>query len=134
MHTQHANTHREYTNMRYAVQHAVMQAQYACAKCMRTTPPGTAQRSKFMMSPQGDFPPSRSWKRLLKLLRSQARLETNIRDSWQNHSQPAKRPGVRCIRYIKAFGSSQELCAETDWGKLCLYAVNFCRPGATVPI
>ena len=37
MHTQHANTHREYTNMRYAVQHALMQAQYACAKCMRTT-------------------------------------------------------------------------------------------------
>jgi len=53
MRTQHANTHREYTNMRYAVQHALMQAEYACAKCMRTT----AQRSKFMMSPQGDFPP-----------------------------------------------------------------------------
>ena len=53
MHTQHANTHREYTNMRYAVQHALMQAQYACA----LQPPGTAQRSKFRMSPQGDFPP-----------------------------------------------------------------------------
>ena len=57
MHTQHANTHREYTNMRYAVQHALMQAQYACAKCIHTTATGTAQRSKFRMSPQGDFPP-----------------------------------------------------------------------------
>ena len=123
MHTQHANTHREYTNMRYAVQHAVMQAQYACAKCMRTTPPGTAQRSKFMMSPQGDFPPSRSWKRLLKLLRSQARLETNIRDRWQNHSQPAKGPGVRCIRYqgcthVWQFPRATDM--TDNWEKLCL--------------
>ena len=124
----HANTHREYTNMRYAVQHALMQAQYACAKCMRTTATWHSPKIKVMMSPQGDFPPYHvlAWKRLLKLLRSQAHLETNIRDRWQNHSQPAKGPGVRCIRYQGVCQSeSQELCAETDWEKLCLLLLIF---------
>ena len=115
MHTQHANTHREYTNMRYAVQHALMQAQYACAKCMRTTATWHSPKIKVHDEPTRGFPSTRSWKRLLKLLRSQARLETNTRDRWQNHSQPAKGPGVRCIRYQGICQSeSQELCAETD--------------------
>ena len=106
-----------------------MHVRSACAQ----QPPGTAQRSKFRMSPQGDFPPSRSWKRLLKLLRSQARLETSIRDRWQNHSQPAKRPGVRCIRYQGVWQFSRTVC-RNRLGKVRLVAVNFCRPGATVPI
>ena len=102
--------HAQYTNMRYAVQHAVMQAQYACAKCMRTTATWHSPKIKVHDEPTRGFPSTRgsSWKGLLKLLRSQALLETNIRDRWQNHSQPAKGPGV-CCKVVQTFGSSQGL-------------------------
>ena len=110
------------------MQHSVMHAQYACAKCMCTIhSPQTVQRSKFMNDPTRDFPPSCAFgevRRLLKFLRSQTRLETNVRDRWENHSQAAKGLGVCCIRYqgcTDRFGSSQWLCAVTDWEKLCGY-------------
>ena len=108
-----------------------MHARSACA----LQPPGTAQRSKFMMSPWG-FPSTRSWKRLLKLLRSQARLETNIRDwqmaeplpacqgPWGTLHQISRRLPVRVSRTV----------CRNRLGKVMLVAVNFCRPGATVPI
>ena len=117
--------------MRYAVQHALMQAQYACAKCMRTTATWHSPKIKVHDEPTTGFPSTRSWKRLLKLLRSQARLETNTRDRWQNHSQPAKGPGVRCIRYqgcthVWQFPRATDM--TDNWEKLCLllcYLLNF---------
>ena len=71
MHAQNANMHPQYINMRYAhatchyagivwmleVQHAIMQAQYACAECMCTIqPPGMPKHQSSWMTPQGDFP------------------------------------------------------------------------------
>ena len=49
MHTQHAN-------MRYAVQHALMQAQYACAKCMCTTATWHSPKIKVQDEPTRGFP------------------------------------------------------------------------------
>ena len=43
-------------NMRYGVQHALVQVQYACAKCMRTTATWHNQRSKFIDKPTRGFP------------------------------------------------------------------------------
>ena len=85
-----------------------MHVRSACAM----QPPGPAQRSKFMDEPTRGFLSITLWEKTLKLLRSQACLETNIRDISENHSQPAKGPGVRCIRYqgcTHRFGSSQGL-------------------------
>ena len=32
-------------------------------------------------------------------MRRQTYFEINVRDGWENHSQPAKDAGIRCIRY-----------------------------------
>ena len=76
MHSQNANVHTQHADMHTQYNHDVV---WTCNMllCMHARRLCTAQRQ---MSPQGDFPPLRCWKRLLKLLRSQARLETNIRD------------------------------------------------------
>ena len=106
------------------MQHAVMHAQYACAKCMCTIhSPQTVQRSKFMNEPTRGFPSIMCFC-MEKSEDFEARLETNVRDRWENHSQAAKGLGVRCIRYqgcTDRFGSSQRPCAVTDWEKLCGY-------------
>ena len=121
-------------------QHAICSATcpYAGTICMREVHAHYSHlaqpKDQSHDEPTRGFPSiSRSWKRLLKLLRSQARLETNIRDRWQNHSQPAKGPGVRCIRYQGGWQFSRTVC-RNRLGKVMLVAVNFCRPGATVPI
>ena len=115
IHAQCIIVHTQHANMQYAVQPAVIQAQYACA----LQPPGTAhQRSKFMMSPQRDFPPHVLGR--LKLLRSQAHSKTNIRDRWESHSQPVKGPGVRCIRYQGVWQFPRAADMTDNWEKLCL--------------
>ena len=48
--------HAQYTNMRYAVQHALMQAQYACAKCMRTTATWHSPKIQVHDEPTRGFP------------------------------------------------------------------------------
>ena len=117
--------HTQYTNMRYAMQHAFMQAQYACAKsaCVLYTATWHSPKIKVQNEPTRGFPSIMFLEKTLKLLRSQARLETNIRDRWESHSQPAKRPGVRCIRYqgcthVWQFPRATDM--TDNWEKLCL--------------
>ena len=139
--TQDQKMSTSYTHTHATCQHAYTICQHAICTCNMPLcmhnmhvlnacalhSPHTVQKSKFMNEPTRGFPSiMHFWRsqKSLKLLRSQARLETNVRDRWENHSQAAKGLGVCCIRYqgcTDRFGSSQRLCAVTDWEKLCGY-------------
>ena len=73
-------------------QHAVMHA------CITSSSHCPKDQSEWM-SPQGDFPPSHTFEKDFEVAEKLYRLETNIKDRWENHSQPPKGPGVCCIRY-----------------------------------
>ena len=112
------------------MQHANMHTQLlTCNMHVHYIPPTfTSHSSKMKVHEsaymQGVIPSIMCFWRSQKLLRSQAHLETNVRDRWGNHSQAAKGPGVRYIRYqgcTHRFGGSQGPCAETNWEKLCGY-------------
>ena len=107
----------QYTNMQYP--HAT--CRYADKICMHERHAhyshlAQAKDQSSWLSPQGDFPHS------LKLLRSQARLETNIRDRWE-----VKSPGVRCITYqgcTYRFECSKD-CVQKQIGKSYVYSCSF---------
>ena len=109
--------HAQYTNMRYAMQHALMQAQYACAKCMRTTATWHSPKIKVHDEPTRGFPSTRSWKRLLKLLRSQAHLETNIRDMQMAEPLPACQGPWGTLHQISRRLAVLKNCVQKQIGK-----------------
>ena len=113
--------HAQYTNMRYAVQHALMQAQYACAKRMHTTATWHSPKIKVHDEPTRGFPSITFLEKTFEVAEKPSPLGNT--DGRTTPSLP------RALGYvasdIKAFGSSQELCAETDWEKLCLLLLIF---------
>ena len=135
MHTQHANTHCEYTNMRYAVQHALMQAQYACAKCMRTTATWHSPKIKVQDEPTRGFPSITFLEKTFEVAEKPSLLGNKYKGQmaeplpacqgpWGMLHQISRRLPVRVSRSV----------CRNRLGKVMLVAVNLCRPGATVPI
>ena len=122
MHTQHANMHNIPTcdmqcNMPLCRHN--MHVRSACA----LQPPGTAQRSKFRISPQGNFPPHVLGKDF-EVAEKASPHENKYKGG---HSQPAKGPGVCCIRYqgcTHVWQFPRTVC-RNRLGKVMLIAVNF---------
>ena len=75
-------------------------------------------------SPRGDFPPSHFWK---KFWRSQGCLETSVRDRWENHSLPAKGPGVLVsdIKVVHTGLAVSKGCVQKQIGKGYAYSCFF---------
>ena len=121
---QYGSMHTQYINMPYAHATCHHAGTIAWWSACTLQPPGTAQHQP----PQEDFPVLHLGEKTLKLLKSQARLKTNVRDRWESHSQPAKGPGVCCIRYqgcthVWQFQRATDM--TDDWEKLRLLLAVF---------
>ena len=122
MHTQNANMHTQYTNLQYVCTtccYASMHNMHACITSNSHSP-------KIRWAHKGI---SHAFEKDFEVTEKLYHLQTNVRDRWENHSQPAKGPGVCCIRYqgcIHRFGSSKG-CVQKQIGKSNAYSrsLNF---------
>ena len=122
--------------------------QYACRSACARQPPGTAQRSKFTDITTRGFPFITLRKKTLKLWRSQARLETNVRNRWENHALPTCQGPWGTLHQVSRLYTQ---VPNNRLGKvmpvlISCFLLNFSRshcisiaawlaqPGATVPV
>ena len=107
MQAQHATMHMQYANM-----------QYPCATLVCIIQHAQPKDQSSWISPQGDFPPLYAFGEDFEV----ANLPGNTIMLGTNGRTTPNLP--RVVRYqgcTHSFGSSQWLCVEADWEKVCLY-------------
>jgi len=106
------------------MQHVIMRAQYGCPKCMRTTATWHSPKIKVYEGAQEGISLHHTWK---KFWRSQGCLETSVRDRWENHSLPAKGPGVLVsdIKVVHTGLAVSKGCVQKQIGKGYAYSCFF---------